>query len=124
LRPKYTSTHRCKAPTGDPECLLEVREAKLVKLAIGNKAELANCGEEYDMEIESYEPEEIDGVVARVGYISGSDIDMSLSPHRMGLCVWAKKPEKPDLMGLLVMQMSNDAAAREEDQELRAEGKK
>ena len=67
LRHKYTSTHRRKVPTEDPECPLEVRETTLVKLAIGNKAELANYDKEYDMEVDSYEPEESDGVVTRVG---------------------------------------------------------
>ena len=51
LRRKYTSTHRCKAPTWEPDSPPEIREAKLVKMAIGNKTELANCGEEYDMEV-------------------------------------------------------------------------
>ena len=69
MRRKYTSTHRRKAPTGDPECPPDVREANLVKLAIGNKVELATCGEIYNMEVESYEPEESDGVMTRVRYI-------------------------------------------------------
>ena len=115
LRHKYTSTHRRKVPTEDPECPLEVRETTLVKLAIGNKAELANYDKEYDMEVDSYEPEESDGVVARVKYIASSDTYMSLSPCHRGLYVWARKPDKLYLMGLLVMQMMHDEAARKGD---------
>ena len=53
LRRKYTSTHRRKVPTGDPDCPPEVREAKRVKMAIGSKAELADCANEFDMEAET-----------------------------------------------------------------------
>ena len=124
LRRKYTSTHRRKVPTGDPNCPPEVREAKRVKVAIGNKAELADCTAEYDMEGDSDELES-DSVVARVHNVGvSSDTELSLSPHRGGLRVRGRKVEKPDLMGILVMQMTNDAAAREEARKERAEDRK
>ena len=82
LRRKYTSTHRCKAPTGQPDCPPEVREAKLVKAAIGSKAELTDCAEEYDMELETDDQEDGEGAVARVGFIQESDTDIKPSLQR------------------------------------------
>ena len=121
LRCKYTSTHRRKAPTGSPDCPPEVREAKLVKAAIGSKDELTDCAEEYDMELETDDQEDGEGAVTRVGFIPESDTDIEPSPQRRRLRIKARKPEKPDVMGFLVIQMTNDAAARDEERKLRAE---
>ena len=121
LRRKYTSTHRRKAPTGSPDCPPEVIAAKRVKSAIADKAELTDCAEEYDMEDETDDTEVGAGGVARVGFIEESETDVEPSPQRRRLRVKTRKPEKPDLMGFLVMQMTNDAAARDEERKLRAE---
>ena len=50
LRRKYTTTHMRKVPTGDPTCPAEVRLAKRVKMLIGEKADLGEAENEYDME--------------------------------------------------------------------------
>ena len=42
LRRKYTTLHRKKIATGDPNMPLEVRLAKKVKYAISDKAELGD----------------------------------------------------------------------------------
>lgn len=102
LRRKYTSTHRRKVPTGDPDCPPEVREAKRIKMAIGSKAELADCANEFDMEAETTD----DDVSEATGATESS---------RGGLRVRATPPKKPDLMSVLVMQMTTDAQERQKD---------
>ena len=121
LRRKYTTTHRRKAPTGQPSCDEEVIAAKRVKALIGDKAEITDCAEEYDMDVETDDTEVGAGGVDRVGFIEESETDVEPSPQRRRLRVKTRKPEKPDLMGFLVMQMTNDAAARDEERKLRAE---
>ena len=49
LRRKYTSLHRKKIPTGDPNIPPEVRLAKRVKHLIGDKAEVCDGTDEYNM---------------------------------------------------------------------------
>ena len=49
LRRKYTTLHRKKIPTGDPNMPPEVRLAKRVKYAISDKAELGDGGREFDL---------------------------------------------------------------------------
>ena len=73
------------------------------------------------MDIETDDAEDGAGGVARVGFIEESETDIEPSPQRRRLRVKARKPEKPDLMGFLVMQMTNAAAARDEERKLRAE---
>ena len=68
---KYTALHRRKIPTGDPNMPPEIRLAKRIKYAIGDKAELADGTGEYDMfardgdqlELESEESDSQPGVV-------------------------------------------------------------
>jgi hypothetical protein len=50
LMRKYSSLHRRPIPTGDPNCPEEVRLAKRIKYAIGNKASLGDAEEEFDIE--------------------------------------------------------------------------
>ena len=73
------------------------------------------------MEVESEDQEESEGVVDKVGFVPESDTDISQSLRHRGLSIRACKPEKSDLISFLVMQMSNDVAAWEEDRKLRAE---
>ena len=84
LRRKYTNTHRRKAPTEQPDCPPELRGTKLVNAAIGSKAELTDCTEEYDMELETDDQEDGEGAVARVGFIQESVTDIEPSPQRYG----------------------------------------
>ena len=73
------------------------------------------------MEVETDDQENGECSVDRVCFIAESDTDIEQSPQRRRLRVKARKPEKPDLMGFLVMQMTNDAAARDEERKLRTE---
>ena len=107
LRRKYTSTHRRKVPTGDPNCPPEVREAKRLKMAIGSKAELADCATEFDMEAESSD----DDVSLESGITSATGTERS----RGGLRVRTPAPKKADLMSVLVMQMTTDAQERQKE---------
>jgi hypothetical protein len=50
LRRKYGTLYRKGIPTGDPDCPPEVRQAKRVKYMIGDKANIGDGEEEYDME--------------------------------------------------------------------------
>ena len=54
LRRKYVTTHRRKVPTGDPTCPAEVRLAKRVKVLIGEKADLDEAENVFDMESNSF----------------------------------------------------------------------
>ena len=62
------------------------------------------------MEVESEDQEESEGVVDKVEFVPESDTDISQSLRHRGLSIRACKPEKSDLIGFLVMQMSNDVA--------------
>ena len=47
---KYATSHRKPVPTGDPTCPWLVREAKAIKYLIGQKAELGDGEEMFDIE--------------------------------------------------------------------------
>ena len=47
---KYATSHRKPVPTGDPTCPWHVREAKAIKYLIGQKAELGDGEEIFDIE--------------------------------------------------------------------------
>ena len=54
LRRKYQELHRKDVPTGDPHCPADVKLAKRVKYAIGDKAELGGGEEDYTLEENSF----------------------------------------------------------------------
>ena len=122
LRRKYTSTHRRVGPTGDPLCPAEVREAKRVKAAIGNKCELADCGSEFDMEAEvDSEGDDVGDKGDGSSQAGGSQ--QSASSNQRGLLVRRKK-DKPDFMQVILLQMQSESAAREEARKERVEERK
>jgi hypothetical protein len=56
LRRKYGALYRKGIPTGDPNCPPEVRQAKRVKYKIGDKANIGDGEEEYDLEGGTFAP--------------------------------------------------------------------
>jgi hypothetical protein len=58
IRRKYGTLHRKPIPTGDPSMPDEVRLAKKVKYKIGDKANIGDGEEEYDLENANFGPEE------------------------------------------------------------------
>ena len=54
IRRKWSGLHRKKCPTGDPHMPDEVCQAKRIKYKIGDKANLEDGEEEYDLMNESW----------------------------------------------------------------------
>ena len=69
---KFTTLHRRKIPTGDPNMPPEIRLAKRIKYGIGDKAEVADGTGEYDMFARDDEPPEVE--------IEGEDEDSEPQP--------------------------------------------
>ena len=120
LRRKYTSLHRKKMKTGSPNIPPEVLLAKKVKYMIGDKAEIGDGTEEYNMlddETEDVE-EDVDTFIpppAAVPVLLPSITRPApVTPKNMGLV--PKTPprlkEKNDFMAVMHLQMQNDSQQR------------
>ena len=52
LRRKFSSLHRSRVPTGDPNCPAEVREAKRIKCLIIERAQIADENDDNDVHLQ------------------------------------------------------------------------
>ena len=116
LRRKYTTLHRKKIPTGDPNMPDEVHMAKQCKYRIAQKAELGDGTGAYDMMVEESraddDPEE--GVPLDDPCNPQADLVPApptnnrgtLSPRR------SNTNDKQDFLALMAMQMQSEAAQR------------
>ena len=138
LRRKYTSLHRKKIPTGDPNIPPEVRLAKRVKHLIGDKAEVCDGTDEFNMidagdEVpDDLVDEEKDIIVPPPASVP---VDLSpatkpphvpVTPHKnMGLV--AKSPpkikEKIDFLEMMHLQMQADSQQRAHEMRMAADSR-
>ena len=80
-------------------------------MAIGSKANLADCAKEFDMEEESMDDDGSD----ESDITTGTATDQASTPTRGELRVRAPAPKKTDLMSVLVMQMTTDTQERQKE---------
>ena len=130
LRRKYTTLHRKKIPTGDPNMPPEVRLAKRVKYAISDKAELGDGGGEFDLMSDDDGEDASDEVAGPVvplaeppvvhrrapvvqpelavggSSLPGRPANSGLSPRGH------KSKEKQDFYTLMALQMQNESKQR------------
>ena len=103
LRHKNTRTHRRKHPTGDPNFSPEDKDTKRAKESVYDKTELDDCASIFEIEnISEEDGSEVEGTETQ--YIESNS----------GLKVRARKAKKPDLMGVMVIQMHIEAPACDE----------
>ena len=131
LRRKFTTLHREKIPTGDPNMPLEVRLVKKVKCAISDKAELGDGIGDFDLmpnednlqplAAEAERPIPVDRmapslVLPEVAGINPVPENPPAWATNSGLSLRRhKSKEKQDVYVLMALQMKNDSEQRVHD---------
>ena len=117
IKRKYTSLHRKKIPTGSPNIPPEVKLAKRVKYMIGDKAEIGDGTEEYNMlddepeDVEEYANTFVPPPAAVPVCLPPVTRPTPVTPKKMGLVPKTppKLKEKNDFLALMHLQMQNDS---------------
>jgi hypothetical protein len=140
---KYTNLHRKKVQTGDPNCPPVIKLAKRVKYMIGDRAELGDGEELYDMEKDRFDgSRDGGGSVNRIGNIAvpsvvhtanavrvRDDVSFASSPqgitnNEMSARGSRASNNKNNLMNFMLLQMQLESKERDNNRRERAEDRR
>ena len=136
IRRKYNGLSRRKIPTGDPNCPEDVKLAKRIRWAIGNRASVGDAEEEFSLDDTSFTPVKPDPdapvvappvIAASVSVPSVGDKDTDDSSDdepeivpRPKKRAYKRKDSKEDFLQLMQMNMLRQQEERAEDRKERA----